>query len=46
MIAFDFKLSDEDTVKIKTLDLGHSEIVDHDDPNFIRMLHYFKIHDQ
>lgn len=43
--VFDFKLSDEDMADIAVLDLGHSEIVDHNDPNFIKMLHNVKIHE-
>jgi len=27
------------------MDIGHSEIVDHNDPPFIRMLHGIKVHD-
>lgn len=40
-----FNLSDEDMAEIAKLDLGHSEIVNHDDPGFIKMLHTMKIHD-
>ena len=42
---WDFKLSDEDMAKIAELDLGHSEIVNHDDPAFTKMLHSLKVHD-
>lgn len=42
---WDFKLSDEDMAEIAKLDLGHSEIVNHDDPGFAKMLHSLKIHD-
>lgn len=42
---WDFKLSDEDMAKIAELDLGHSEIVNHDDPAFAKMLHSLKVHD-
>ena len=42
---WDFSLSDEDMAEIAKLDLGHSEIVDHSDPAFIRMLSERKIHD-
>ena len=31
--------------EISGLDVGHSEIVSHDDPGFIKMLHGLKIHD-
>ena len=41
----DFNLTDEDMAEIAKLDLGHSEIVNHDDPGFIKMLHTMKIHD-
>lgn len=36
---WDFKLTDEEMAKITPLDLGHSEIVDHFDPNFVKALH-------
>ena len=42
---WDFKLSDEDMAEIAKLDLDHSEIVNHDDPGFAKMLHSVKIHD-
>lgn len=45
MNIWDFSLSDEDMAEIAKLDLGHSEIVNHDDPGFIKMLHTMKIHD-
>ncbi|KAG4084829.1 organophosphate reductase [Neocallimastix lanati (nom. inval.)] len=41
--VFDFKLNDEDMKKISTMDIGHSEIVDHFDPNFVKLLHSFNI---
>lgn len=41
---WDFTLSDEDMQKITELDLGKSEIVNHYDPKFIKMLHNMKIH--
>ena len=41
---FDFTLSDEDMAIIAKKDLGHSEIVDHSSPQFVKMLHGFKIH--
>ena len=40
---WDFTLSDEDMQKIAVLDLGHSEIVDHSDPAFVKMINGFKI---
>lgn len=39
---WDFKLTDEEMALIAPLDLGHSEIVDHFDPNFVKMIH--KLH--
>lgn len=45
MNIWDFNLSDEDMAEIAKLDLGHSEIVNHGDPGFIKMLHTMKIHD-
>lgn len=43
--VWDFSLSDADMEEIAKLDLGHSEIVNHDDPAFTKMLHSLKIHD-
>ena len=42
---WDFQLSEEDMSQIAKLDLGHSEIVDHSDPGFVKMLHSMKVHD-
>lgn len=42
--VFDFELSDEDMNEIGKLDLGHSEIVDHTNPDFIKMIHNLKVH--
>lgn len=42
---WDFELSGEDMAEIDALDIGHSEIVNHYDPAFVRMLHGRKIHD-
>ena len=42
---WDFALSDDDMQRIAQLDLGHSEIVDHSDPAFVKMLHNLKIHE-
>lgn len=42
---WDFSLSEEDMAEIAKLDLGRSEIVDHSDPAFIKMLSSMKIHD-
>lgn len=43
--VWDFTLSEDDMAEIAELDLGHSEIVDHSDPGFVKMLHQMKIHD-
>ena len=40
--VFDFDLSDEDMAKIKTMDIGRSEIVNHFDPKWIKFLHTYK----
>lgn len=40
--VFDFKLDDEDMAAIRDMDLGHSEIVDHFDPKWIRTLHSWR----
>lgn len=42
---WDFTLSNEDMAEIAKLDIGHSEIVDHCDPKFVKMLHGLKIHE-
>ncbi len=42
---WDFSLSDEDMAKIAELDIGHSEIVNHFDPNFVKFVCGMKIHD-
>lgn len=44
MDIWDFVLSDEDMAEIASLDIGHSEIVSHDDPAFVKMIHSLKIH--
>ena len=41
---WDFSLSREDMAEIAGLDIGHSEIVNHYDPAFVKMLHGMKIH--
>lgn len=45
MDIWDFELSGEDMAEIGKLDLGHSEIVNHADPAFVKMLHALKVHD-
>lgn len=42
---WDFALTDEDMAEIAKLDMGHSEIVNHDDPAFAKMLHGLKVHE-
>ena len=42
---WDFKLDEADMKEIEKLDLGKSDIVDHYDPNFVKMIHSVKIHD-
>ena len=37
--VFDFSLSEEDMAKIGTMDIGHSEIVNHFDPKWVKLLH-------
>lgn len=39
---FDFSLTQEDMDKIKMMDIGHSEIVNHFDPKWIKALHQWK----
>ena len=45
MDIWDFVLSDADMAEIANLDIGHSEIVNHYDPKFVKMLHSMKIHE-
>lgn len=45
MNIWDFALSEEDMAEIAKLDIGHSEIVDHYNPAFVKMLHGMKIHE-
>ena len=35
---WDFTLSDEDMKKVDALDLGHSEIIDHNDPGVVKFI--------
>lgn len=39
---FDFMLSDKDMKEIRKMDIGHSEIVNHFDPQWIKGLHAWK----
>ncbi len=42
---WDFSLTEEEMQRIAVLDMGHSEIVNHYDPAFVKLLHGMKIHD-
>lgn len=42
---WDFELTNADMAEIAKLDIGHSEIVNHSDPSFVKMLHGLKIHE-
>ncbi|WP_195282380.1 aldo/keto reductase [Harryflintia acetispora] len=42
---WDFSLSDGEMAQITELDVGHSEIVDHSAPDFVKRLHSLKVHD-
>lgn len=42
---WDFALNSGDMEKISKLDLGHSEFIDHSDPQAIKMLSGWKVHD-
>lgn len=41
--VFDFVLTEEDMAQIRTMDIGHSDIVNHFDPQWIKSLHAYKI---
>lgn len=41
---WDFELNEDEMAEIAKMDLGHSEIVNHSDPNFVRYIHTMKIH--
>lgn len=45
MDIWDFELSADEMAKITAVDLGKSEIVDHSDPAFIKMIHSLKVHE-
>lgn len=45
MDIWDFALSGEDRIKIAGLDIGHSGIVEHNSPDFVKPLHSMKIHE-
>lgn len=42
---WDFAMNEAEMAEIAKLDLGHSEIVNHDDPAFVKWLHERRIHD-
>lgn len=42
---WDFELTQDEMEKIAKLDMGHSEIVDHSNPEFVKALHGMRIHD-
>ena len=42
---WDFSLTEEEMLRIAVLDMGHSEIVYHYAPAFVKLLHGMKIHD-
>lgn len=42
---WDFALNEAEMAEIAKLDLEHSEIVNHDDPAFVKWLHELRIHD-
>ena len=42
---WDFQLSEEDMAEIAKLDLGHSDIVDHNDPEFVKFVYGVKLQD-
>lgn len=44
MDVWDFALTDADMAEIAKLDIGYSEIVNHYDPAFVKMLHGMKLH--
>lgn len=41
---WDFELSSEDMDIISKMDIGHSEIVDHSSPEFVKMINNMRIH--
>lgn len=42
---WDFELTDDEMAAVAAKDLGHSEIVNHDDPQFVRFVLGLKIHE-
>lgn len=45
MDIWDFELTADEMAEISSLDFGKSEIVDHSDPAFIKMIHSLKVHE-
>lgn len=45
MDIWDFELTADEMAEILSLDLSKSEIVDHSDPAFIKMIHSLKVHE-
>lgn len=45
LAIWDFALTDDEMARIRTLDTGHSDIVNHFDPAFVKMLHTYRVHD-
>lgn len=45
LAIWDFTLSDNEMERIRALDTSHSDIVDHFDPAFVKMLHTHRVHD-
>lgn len=43
---WDFELKQEEMDRIAKLDMGHSEIVDHSNPAFVKALHGMRIHNE
>ena len=41
---WDFELTEDEMAAVAEKDLGHSEIVNHDDPMFVKVLHGMNIH--
>lgn len=41
---WDFALSDDEMARIRALDTGYSDIVNHFDPAFVKMLHNHRVH--
>jgi diketogulonate reductase-like aldo/keto reductase len=42
---WDFSLTEEEMAQIGAKDLGHSEIINHFDPQLVKFLNGMKIHD-